>query len=308
MIRVVFVAGSGRSGTTLIDRLLGRARGAFSAGELQYVWGRGFLRNELCGCGEPVRSCGTWRAIADAIGPMTTDPRRLEALIADRRRVLSLAGAVPGAHSAARARYRAALAELYAAIAAETGATTIIDSSKNALYGAQVARLPGVRLSVVHVVRDSRAVAYSWASKKERNQPGEAFMVRHGALGSTARWVAHNVLAERLAAHADTYVRVMYERLAEDPAAALAHVSRELELELPPGFAETGTVELPPDHTCAGNPSRFQVGSVAIRPDVRWRGDYPRHLRWAVAGMSWPWLVRYGYRIRSDQHEDNASG
>ena len=302
MTRVVFVAGSGRSGSTLIDRLLGRARGAFSAGELQYVWGRGLLRNELCGCGKPLRSCATWQAIAEAIGPLANDTQRLEAVIADKRRVLSPLGALVGGSRAARERYRDALSTLYAAIAATTGAETIIDSSKNALYGAQVARLPGVRLSVVHVVRDSRAVAYSWASKKERNQPGEPYMPRHGALGSTARWVAHNVLAERLATHAEAYVRVVYERFAEDPAPTLRYVASELGLELPAGFAASGSVDLPPDHTCAGNPSRFKVGTVAIRPDVRWRQQYPRHLRWAVTAMSWPWLVSYGYPLgRSSQ-------
>ena len=147
------------------------------------------------------------------------------------------------------------------------------------------------------MVRDSRAVAYSWASKKERKQPGAPLMIRHGAVGSTARWVAHNVLAERLATQAEAYVRVVYERFAEDPASTMRDVARELGLELPAGFAASGSVDLPPDHTCAGNPSRFEVGTVAIRPDVRWRQQYPRHLQWAVTGMSWPWLARYGYAL-----------
>ena len=42
-VRVLYIAGSGRSGSTILDRTLGQVDGFFSAGELCNLWGRGLL-------------------------------------------------------------------------------------------------------------------------------------------------------------------------------------------------------------------------------------------------------------------------
>ena len=49
------------------------------------------------------------------------------------------------------------------------------------------------------------------------------------------------------------------------------------------------------DHTAGGNPSRFETGSVDIRPDDDWRYQMPGRRRPYVTALTWPLLVRYGY-------------
>ena len=58
--RVLYIGGWGRSGSTLLDRLLGQAEGSFSVGEMRDLWLRGVLENRRCGCGEPFDSCPFW--------------------------------------------------------------------------------------------------------------------------------------------------------------------------------------------------------------------------------------------------------
>lgn len=304
MIDVVFIAGSGRSGTTLIDRVLGRAEGAFSAGELQYVWERGFERNELCGCGVPLLECDVWRAVHTGLGEWNRPERIREVIDAKRRCVAPLGRWATPRYGAVQRTYLAALERLYDQIATITGATTIIDSSKNALYAGQLAKLPNVRLKVVHVVRDSRAVAYSWSTKKERKQPGARYMIRHGAVGSTARWVYHNLQAERLRGRVETYVQFRYEDFAEEAEPVMRNVADRLQLDLPARLLEDGRVALPADHTCAGNPSRFTTGTVTIQPDRRWRDGMAVAPRAITTACSWPLLVRYGYRPREEVVDD----
>src|SRR5215831_5618830 len=66
-VKVLFLAGKGRSGGTLLAGLLGQLPGFFSVGELNRLWDWGLDRNYQCGCGTPVRDCETWAAIlADA--------------------------------------------------------------------------------------------------------------------------------------------------------------------------------------------------------------------------------------------------
>src|SRR6476469_754930 len=54
---VLFIAGWGRSGSTLLDRMLGQVPGVFSAGELRDIWDRGVREDRLCGCGQPFHEC-----------------------------------------------------------------------------------------------------------------------------------------------------------------------------------------------------------------------------------------------------------
>ena len=63
--RLLFIAGWGRSGSTLLDRILGQVPGVFSAGELRDIWRRGALEDRLCGCGSPFRECAVWRKVGE---------------------------------------------------------------------------------------------------------------------------------------------------------------------------------------------------------------------------------------------------
>ena len=42
---VLYIGGMGRSGSTLVDRVLGQAPGVCSVGELVFLWERGVLAN-----------------------------------------------------------------------------------------------------------------------------------------------------------------------------------------------------------------------------------------------------------------------
>ena len=62
-VKVLYIAGSGRSGSTILDRILGQLDGFFSVGELCNLWDRGLLAHRKCGCGVPVDQCPTWTGI-----------------------------------------------------------------------------------------------------------------------------------------------------------------------------------------------------------------------------------------------------
>src|SRR2546423_11254588 len=58
--KILYIAGWGRSGTTLFDNILGQLDGFFSGGELRYVW-----EGRLCGCGVLVSECEIWSEVLD---------------------------------------------------------------------------------------------------------------------------------------------------------------------------------------------------------------------------------------------------
>ena len=166
--RVVYLGGLGRSGTTLLERLLAARPGVCAAGETVHLWQRGLVRNELCGCGLPFAACPFWhRAGEHAFGGWAEiDPGRVTRLAAsvDRSRFIPrLAAPLPGlARRPALAEYTSYYQRVYAGLAAASGCEVLIDSSKHPSLAFCLRWLGPLRLRVVHVVRDSRAVAYSW--------------------------------------------------------------------------------------------------------------------------------------------------
>jgi hypothetical protein len=84
-----------------------------------------------------------------------------------------------------------------------------------------------------------------------------------------------------------------YEDFATKPREAVARVLAFLGEDGVLPFVEEDTVVLGVNHTVAGNPNRFRVGTVRISLDRDWSLRMPRHRQLLVLALTWPLLVRY---------------
>jgi hypothetical protein len=303
-IKVVYILGEGRSGTTLLDRLLGQIEGFVSTGEVSLIWKWGFAENLLCGCGQPFRDCPFWAGVVErCIGSVDQiqvnrmldlkasllRTRHLHRLLLPRRRTQ---------YGQELAAYGHVLGDLYQAIRDASGCRLIVDSSKNVLYGLVLNRLPNVDLHVVHLVRDSRAVAYSWQRKRVRPEVHnkDAFMDTFSP-GSCARdWLIKNALIHILRPFYRHYTLLRYEDLVADPRGVLASLCTAVGEPAPPlAFLEHTNAYLEANHTVAGNPMRFSTGPVAIRQDVEWKKKMAKGSKLLVSALTLPLLLVYGY-------------
>ncbi len=307
---VLFIAGAGRSGTTLLDRLIGGSPGAWSLGEVNDIWADGFRDNGFCGCGERFLACPFWSEVSvRAFGPSGPDTARALRLKARLRRLRDAPGLRfgrlrPDEQGRTLAAYGELLRPLYAAARAVSGAALLVDSSKYAFHGAVLAAIGGLDVRTVHLVRDSRAVAFSWSRVRANPAPGAArrAMPRRGPAGSARLWAANTLAAELLAPRPKLTLR--YEDLAHDAQKVLARV--RVFAGLP---AASGDELIRPNHIVSGNPMRFAHGPVTVRLDDEWRDAMPRGARTVVTAMTWPWLLRYGYlRERRDSPSPAQSG
>jgi Sulfotransferase family len=299
MTRVLYIAGWGRSGSTILDNVLGQVDGFFSAGELMYLWRRGLLEGRLCGCGTPVRDCEVWTRVLARAYPRGVDPHdllRLESRSARTRHLpLHLARRRPGGVA-----YRDSLGALYDAIGSETGCRTIVDSSKSPSYGRVLATVDGLDVRVVHLVRDPRAVAYSWVRRKlQRDDPQRVRSMRsHGPAASSLYWNLLNESTRLLWQNeAGRHLLVRYEDFVARPQPtvdAIVRFAGESPQALP--WTASGELELEPTHTVSGNPSRFDHGTVALRADVEWQQKLTQRARRVVDAITFPFRGRYGYR------------
>ena len=301
--RILYLAGIGRNGGTLLDRILGHVPGFVSTGELRYVWRKGVLDDELCNCGERFGACPYWRAVGQRAfrGFDGEHAARMHGLSEDSdpsRHVLDWRLRRP-AFLARMAPYTQALARLHDAVAAESGARVVVNSSKFAGYGFALVESGAAPIHVLHLVRDPRATAWSWSKKVRKPEVaggGDAFLKQHGAVSAALQWDYRNVCAELLKERAVDYRLLRYEDFAASPRSVTASIVRWVGMDdrsLP--FTEDRAVELGVTHTQSGNPSRFRMGRVEVRPDEEWRERMPAARRGLVSVLTLPFARRYGY-------------
>jgi len=309
-VPVLYLGGFGRSGSTLVDRVVGSLPGFCSVGELVHLWERGLLADERCGCGRPFSGCPFWTAVGEAaFGPTGWAALDAHAVVAQKAAVdrnrhiprLLATLAFPSYRRQLRA-YAATLARVYAGVREVSGAAVVVDSSKHASTAFVLRRTPGVRLAVVQVVRDPRGVAHSWGKRVQRPEvTGETdYMPVYSAPRSSLLWLAHNVLF-RLFARTGTPAMVLrYEDFLSSPeeqVRRLAAFAGQPAGELP-FLASDGSVELAASHNVAGNPMRFRTGRLALRRDDAWRSAMPARTRLLVALLTSPLRVPFGYPLR----------
>lgn len=316
VLDVLVIAGFGRSGSTLIDQLLGQVPGLASLGETRFLWERGVIDDERCGCGQPFHACPFWQAVmADlavdgaphagtaAPAPLPAAPTLAEA----SRRSLRPWGYLrrrTRVHGPELTLQTETLARATAAVlrsAARTAGTSwLVESSKSPSFAELLQGLPGVRVHLLHLVRDSRAVAFSWQRIKERGQrSGRTHMIRYGPVTSAVRWLGNNLVAEALARRSASYQRLRYEDFVASPERTLRSVLTRAGFPGPAAlpFVEPHLARVRPTHSVSGNPGRFASGSVRIRLDEEWRERLdPASFRLTTA-LTAPLLTRYGYPL-----------
>lgn len=297
---LISIGGASRSGSTLLTLLLDGPPGYVAVGELRFLWSRGLRDNMLCGCGIPLRECPFWQAVLGRVyGSIDRVPAaELDALQGSVSKVWELPVLVSPVRSDRFDRRVSRLVEhlraLCDAIRAESGAKTIVDSSKLPPYCRLLASASGAGSQLFHLTRDSRAVAYSQSRKKRKPDVHwtEAYMQRFSPLRSAMDWNGLNLAMEALRATGSPVTRARYEDLAEDPSSWLQRCFPGVAF---PDSLEERRVSVGVSHTVSGNPLRFESGELTIRPDVEWRERMRTRDRRLVTAATAPLLLRYGY-------------
>jgi hypothetical protein len=258
--RVIYVLGTGRCGSTVLDLVLGSAPGVVSVGELWYLptvlrvsTGElaGFpalLALEpvapgspklLCSCGQAVVDCPVWTAVrrealaGDRLAELDVGNRHYEGFFS-----MPIAGAGWAFHTRSFDRHLDLMAGVAHAISSETGNATIVDSSKFPwrawLY--PLLRRRDVDVKFVHLVRNGETFLKSIEDHFDPNEPVSppppwprwALTLFYGA-----QWVHTNLLSSMFGFFfPDRYILVKFEDLSADPVTTLRSLARFLDLDV----------------------------------------------------------------------------
>lgn len=285
----VYIAGSGRNGSTLLGMLLEQqSDDVFFAGELTHLWQRGLVQNQLCACGQAFRQCEFWaEVIRTAFGDLSerdlADFVRLRNRISRLHRVCWICAGREHCDMTAIREYNEIYRALLTATAKVSGSSFIVDSSKYPTDLATLTRAESLALRVIHLVRNCNAVVYSWKRKKTRPEIHwkHELMPRYGTVKTAVAWRLFNSAIAQLGKRerCDSLL-VRYEELVDEDGGQLTRISEWL------GAEKVGVVEnlARVSHSVSGNPTRFQSGVPRIAPDFEWQ---QRLSAWDRRLVSW---------------------
>jgi hypothetical protein len=303
---LIYILSSGRSGSTLLDLLLGQHERMWTLGELQVLPWELREHRAPCACGQPLEDCEFFGPLLPSL-PLASGAARLEHFRESHGfgRVLRsqlLLDLLLGGPRGRRRQQAAAYAELNAELlrrlwsAAQkrqpAGLAYLVDSSKDLYRLAWLATSGRFALKVIHVYKDPRAFVHSM-TRREGARPGSV-------LRFATRWLIENALMAYLGSTLppQNFLCLDYETLAGDPQSALLRLGRFLGLELAPNHGQRLRRETV--HAISGNEMRWQPSSIEL--DQRWRKDLPDWARRLTGVLTWPWWL-----LRAGRHLERAA-
>lgn len=310
-IRVIYVMGAGRSGSTALEAMLGDHEDVVAVGELSNIYSAGWSDYFRCSCGELSVQCPLWRDIRARFCELTGlssfkdhwaahshyENFRPRTLGIPQWARLTMAEKLGGPEVR---EWQSRNYAVYQAIADVTGKRIIVDSTKSPIRARALCMIPELDVRLVHLVRDVRGVTWS-RQKAYRKNP---------ALGlnrdqqqpvpvwrSVAYWSVMNALSSMVRSRYEDCpsLLVRYEDYTRQPLAEFARISDVVGIDYGP-IAERLVAGQPvrPQHTSAGNPVRM-LGAIKLSPDFEWMQKLPaadRKTCWRWAGLM---MQAYGY-------------
>ncbi len=213
------------------------------------------------------------------------------------RRFLTVTRQAEGMLSLQRplAEHVAVWGNLLRALARHSGRSVLIDSSKTSRltwYRSNLLRrTPGLRVDVLHLVRDPRAVMWSFRrGDNQKLERGEPSRKAGRALRGLAGWTFSNLRAAR----EDPFAVLRYEDLVARGAIEVGAILERFGLDPLPVVEilreEGGVVS---GHGVAGNRMR-RAGPIHLRADREWETKLSRPHR-LLAGLARPMARKYAY-------------
>ena len=263
MLKLIFIAGTNHSGTTLLSSILGCHPAAESLGQLFEIHDY-HQHGRKCMCGQAVPACPFWSEVLPGVGEhWHRGLGRFEPYPSE----FSFNGPITGRLKLMRpikpdnvARYRAFTLALLRSAARVSGKEVLVDASKHPHRLAWLVRsgvAAALDLRVVQVTRNGLGVMGSYMKRGQS--------AARGALA----WRLRN---DQVAQASQRYVpgrttRLHYEELCGDPRAAVQRLCEEVGLPFHAGMLDfRGRTQ----HQVGGNPMRFS-DEREIRLHEGWR-------------------------------------
>lgn len=229
---IIYIAGDGHSGSTLLDIILGTQHNAFSCGELINLPENGIMKKEYCSCGKPVPTCEVWSGIIKKWEEQRTlnldRYLHLQKKLTSNKKIFFAYQQLQNPKGEILDFVRDT-SLLFQQIFSSTKSDIIIDSSKSPNRILVLKKL-GYNIKVIHLTRRFGDVLNSNKKRLQKNLSAgieqEVFPKKTSYIFSI--WMLINFLVKFYSKNIK-YHRVKYESFVHDPIKVISQLSKEID-------------------------------------------------------------------------------
>lgn len=309
MSKVIYIAGFGRSGSTLLERVLGSHEKIFATGELFSLLYLGDSNSKFSYLNQQVKNSDFWSAVLQDVSKDIAPSSQLTKIQRDFESLHGILGYIVSQKAEKKAIYKHFIHNVINAINHNSSKNNdyIVDSSKTTrltfFRPIALAKIAQCEVKVIHLVRDGRGCI--WSVLKGSNIKMEQGLDPHVPLAGLR--CALSWLIAQTAAHIfqqisapDNYIRVRYEDFVTQPEQTLKRLSQFLSVDFENQIdIIQNKKDIPLAHQLTGNRVRNKA-KIAIKMDNEWKTNlswYHRILFWI---LDWPYALLYGYNKLDD--------
>lgn len=267
--RVIYIAGYGRSGSTVLDTAMSKTWvGVESGGELSLQLDAFSRPTTHCSCGRQVSDCTFWQ-------PLYTNTlngnQSQTAFSRHESRPSHVFGRRINQSSKSWVDWNTRLLRSLSPDGGLHQENWVVDSSKTARKAAFRPDLLeadlGVEIFIVHLVRSPKSVLLSLAKGLNRDLEVGTQTRPRSRLRTITSWVVANAHAYRLSHKLgeQRVRRIEYEQLVADPETTLLEIGAWLRLE-----EDKERIDVATPHIVTGNRSRFNSPQISRRSSNSW--------------------------------------
>ena len=302
-VRILYVGGYVRSGTTIVDMLLGMNQNTLAVGEINIIF-RQVVRTVdpvKCSCGKLLRDCPLWSQVLERFHTALPDMSFEHADLITRK-VETYPERLRDA-SRYWDDYVKIWRVIFNAIAEISGASIIIDSSKtgrHSLCRPLSLAQAGFDVNLLQMMRDPRAV--TWSKLRREIDKGHLTSNRSlfaASLLSGFHWSLTN-LSTGWQYHGGKklpYYETRYEDFMDHPVETLHAAEQTFHMDFSRAIEIVQTdSEIESGHLASGNEIRFQTPLHLRKQPPTWKSDLPRSAKLGVL-VSTPVAHFYGYHL-----------
>lgn len=304
MRKVIYIAGYGRSGSTIMDIILSNHEEVIGLGEVSLLAEDYMRAGRTCSCNEPYFACPFWKDVANLVN-LANLSRTIKQVESVQFLPLLLLNVLD---KKTRQEYVNYHKQLFKHVRERSGKPIVVDSSKSARQ--IVGRFYALRqlvqedVYVVHLVRDGLDTMTSLlvtGSNWELENHHLGNRGRLDAMRVVTGWVTANVLTTLLGhmLGQNRYIRVRYEEFVKDPYYVITKIGHFV------GFDCANLTHMLDEqayfsvgHQVGGNRVRHQ-GKIQLKNNVSNRHrNVLKYYQRAIFFLLGGWLqIKYGYPL-----------
>ena len=259
---ILYIMGTGRSGTTILEILLTNNPGVFGVGEVTHIFQDGFTNDEICSCGKRVSICEFWSSVRELCNWREEDISKLNKLFVDIAWHSQFPKVASGLLSSRQKELFIKTNKcLFQASASVSGANIVVDSSKYAGRALELARAFPNKVKIICLTRSPAGLVNAFKKNDAAEQKPKS-------LFGTLYYYLYTMTCFRIAIWLlkSGVLRIRYEDMISNPQETLNRIESWSGIDLSQTkniLAEKQWLES--GHIVTGNRLRRQ-GRVKFRP------------------------------------------